>query len=421
MNYFLRKVIVTGLAAIFGIQNMVSMGAKRPEPAKQPTDQQRLVAGNTEFSLVLYRQLLNEFGKKDKDFNIFFSPNSISTALAMTYVGARGETEKQMSAVLHFLKDHERLHRAFAKLQNTLNADDENRDYQLHVANALWGQKGYGFLPEFLDRTQKYYGAGLQELDFVSATEKARQSINKWVEDKTKQKIKDLVKPGILNALTRLVLTNAIYFKGNWASQFEEKYTKEAPFSISPDKSVPVLLMYQKAKFKYAEYDDVQILELPYKSEDLSMIVMLPRQADGLAKLEKSLTPKTLREYLEKLRKREVRVYLPKFKLTCEFGLSKILAAMGMPDAFNVRNADFTGMTAGNELFISAVLHKAFVDVNEEGTEAAAATGVVMQLKSAPRPVPVFRADHPFLFLIRDTRTDSILFMGRLSNPQAAK
>ncbi len=421
MNPLPGKLVVIVLIALLGNWDMAKPAAKKAKPVKLTADQKKQVAGNTEFALDLYHQLQKELGKKGESSNLFFSPYSISTALAMTYGGARGETEKQMAEVLHFFPEQERLYRAFAALQKTMNEDTETRGYQLHVANALWGQKGYGFLPAFLDQTQKYYGAGLEELDFVSATEAARQTINSWVAAKTHQKIKDLIKPGVLNALTRLVLTNAVYFKGDWANPFKEKYTKEAPFYLSAEKSAPVPLMFQRESFGYAEYPEVQVLELPYTSDELSMIVMLPREADGLAKLEQSLTAKTLTQYLAKLRKKELLVYLPKFQLTCEFGLKTMLTAMGMRDAFNVRQANFTGMTSRDELFISAVIHKAFVEVNEEGTEAAAATGAVMSMKSAPLPPPVFRADHPFLFLIRDTRTNSILFMGRLVKPEAVK
>ena len=420
MNYFLRKVIVTGLAAIFGIQNMVSMGAKRPEPAKQPTDQQRLVAGNTEFSLVLYRQLLNEFGKKDKDFNIFFSPNSLSTALAMTYGGARGETQEQMADVLHFNLGQDRLHSAFEKLRKDLDAQEKDKGYQLSVANALWGQKGYPFLPDFLELTRKRYGAGLKQVDFSRETEKARKTINAWVEKQTKDKIKNLIPKNILTRLTRLVLTNAIYFKGDWASKFKEEKTQEEFFYTKSDKKIKVPLMHQTETFRYGQTDQLQILELPYKGEQLSMVVLLPKGRNDLGRLEKNLKPENLKNWLKKLRKRKVEVYLPKFKLTSKFSLSNILEKMGMPFAFDkpAGTADFSGMDGRRELFISAVLHKAFVEVNEEGTEAAAATAVVMSLRSMPTPPPVFRADHPFVFIIRDNPTGSILFMGRLANPK---
>ncbi len=299
-----------------------------------------------------------------------------------------------------------------------INAQGKQSGYELSVANALWAQKGYQFLRAFLNTTTTNYGAGLNQVDFVSATEAARKTINDWVEKKTEGKIKDLIKPGVFNTLTRLVLTNAIYFKGNWARQFEKVETKDSPFTVARDKNVTVPMMSQKAQFAYAETETLQLLELPYAGDQLSMVILLPKELDGLADLEKSLTPGSLRECLQGLRKQEVVVQVPRFKLTSEFSLARVLASMGMTDAFS-READFSGMTGDTELFISAVIHKAFVDVNEEGTEAAAATAVVMTLKSAPLRPPIFRADHPFLFLIRDNQSGSILFLGRVVNPRA--
>ena len=292
--------------------------------------------------------------------------------------------------------------------------------YQLSVANALWGQKGYGFLQEFIDLTKKYYGAGLREVDFVSAVEreKARKAINAWVEKQTKDKIKELIQPGVFTRLTRLVLTNAIYFKGDWASKFKEENTKPAPFYVTEEKSVEVPMMYQKGQFAYTEGEDAQVLVLPYKGDELSMLIVLPKKPSLLPSIERELTLKNLKVELERLRKQEVKVYLPKFKITWGvFKLNDILKAMGMKDAFSLPPADFSGMTGRKDLFISHVLHKAFVEVNEEGTEAAAATAVVMDRESAPAPPPVFRADHPFVFMIRDNRSGTILFMGRVTNP----
>lgn len=437
MNRLIKILFILLFFAVLLIQVPMVSGAKRSGSQEIPRDLQILVAGNTEFALVLYHQLRQDLGKENEEWNLFFSPYSISTALAMTYAGARGDTEAQMAKALHFPQadlfksgslmnrtilppwSRERLHNTFAQLGKELNGEGTERGYELHVANALWGQKGYEFLPEFLSLTQKHYGAGLQEVDFICAAEPARLDINKWVEGKTNQKIKDLIPSGVLNSLTRLVLTNAIYFKGDWKHQFQERFTKEAPFYVTAGKTVQAPLMLQRKEYNYAEPDDVQILELPYKSGQLSMIVFLPKTRDGLEKMEKSLTPGKLTDYLKKLRTTDVIVHLPKFKLTSEFSLKKILSALGMPDAFSPLKADFSGMTKKEKLFISAVLHKAFVDVNEEGTEAAAATGVVVGTTSVQMPPKEFRADHPFLFLIRDNRSESILFMGRLTNPKA--
>ncbi|MCK4307062.1 serpin family protein [candidate division WOR-3 bacterium] len=369
-------------------------------------DKKTVVDGNNMFALELYTEL------KEQEGNLFFSPYSISTALAMTYAGARGNTEKQMAEVLHFELSQKCLHPTFHSLISQLNA--QGKGYQLNIANALWGQKGYGFLEEFLELTKANYGAGLNEVDFVRDAESARKTINAWVEEQTKDKIKDLIKPGILDALTVLVLTNAIYFKGNWASQFKKKETKDSKFYVRANKTVKVPMMYQKEKFKYMETDGFQAIELPYVDNELSMVILLPKKREGLVELENSLNVDSLNKWLGNLRKQEVTIYLPKFKMTSEFRLEEVLASMGMPDAFSGQ-ADFSGMIGRKELFISAVIHKAFVDVNEEGTEAAAATAVVM----AKGTVPVFRfrADHPFIFLIRDISSGSILFLGRVVNP----
>ena len=367
-----------------------------------------LVEGNNAFALDLYAKL------KKREGNLFFSPYSISTALAMTYAGARGSTEKQMADVLHFELDRERLHPAFRGLIDRLNAQGKEGAYQLSVANALWGQKGYGFLKKFLDLTEANYGAGLKEVDFVKAAEAVRKTINAWVEKQTQEKIKNLIKRGILDADTCLVLTNAIYFKGNWASRFNNRYTKDSPFTIAPGKRVEVPMMFRSGKFKFLEQDTFYMLELPYVDDELSMVVLLPKEIDGLGELQNSLSTGNLKAWLRNLRKQEVRVYLPRFKTTSEFMLAEVLKFMGMTDAFSGR-ADFSGMTGRKGLSISAVIHKAFVEVNEEGTEAAAATAVVMK-RGGPRG-RVFRADHPFIFLIRDNRSGSILFLGRLLNP----
>jgi serpin B len=377
--------------------------------AAQEGDQTGLVAGNTRFAIELYNQLRKEDG------NLFFSPFSLSTALAMTYAGARGNTAAEMAQVLHFELAPERLHPAFAKLQQRLDvSEDEDAGYRLHVANALWPQEGYAFLPEFFELCQTHYRAGLQSVDYARATEEARQTINRWVEQRTENKIKELLKPGILTRLTTLVLTNAIYFKGDWAAQFDKDKTHDAPFTRLDGKQVSIPLMNQTGEFGYLEDADIQVLELPYAGEALSMVVLLPRKPQGLPALEESLSARKLADWLSKLRPRTVRVALPRFKMTSEFQLNDVLQALGMRDAFIAGRADFSGMTGSRGLFIGAVVHQAFVDVNEEGTEAAAATAVVMLKGGLP---PAFRADHPFLFLIRDVRTGSILFFGRVMDP----
>ena len=370
------------------------------------------VAGNTAFAFDLYSQLRSQEG------NFFLSPYSISTALAMTRGGARGETAAQMAKAMHFDLAQEKLHPAFAALESGLNAVQQKGQVKLAVANSLWPQKGHVFLPAYLDLCRINYGVAVKPLDFAGATESARQTINAWVEDKTNRKIQELIKPGILDATTRLVLVNAIYFKGNWSSQFDKQLTKPGPFHVSAGKTVETPMMQATKEFRYAESPEAQALELSYAGNDLSMLVLLPRDANNLAAFERSLSPDKLYAWIRSLRSREVQLWLPKFKTTSEFSLNQTLAALGMTDAFTPR-ADFSGMDGTTDLFISAVIHKAFVEVNEEGTEAAAATAVVMKLSAVhiPEEPVVFRADHPFLFLIRDNRTGSILFLGRIVDP----
>jgi serpin B len=379
--------------------------------APSKSDMAAVVRGNNEFAFDLYAQL------KQKDGNLFFSPQSISTALAMTYAGARGTTADEMAKTLHFTLKEDKLHPAFHALIEELNGAGKKRGYQLSVANALWGQKGYKFLPDFLQLTKKNYGAGLREVDFAGDTEGARKTINAWVEKETKDKIKDLLQPGILDSLTRLVLTNAIYFKGDWDRQFKKDLTRKEEFHVSADKKTEAMMMHDDGKFKYFDGGTFQALELPYKGKELSMVVLLPNKIDGLAEFEKTLTAAKVADWLPKLREQEVMVSLPKFKMTSEFSMKDTLAAMGIKQLFNPNGADLSGMDGTRNLFVSAVVHKGYVDVNEEGTEAAAATGVVVTLRAAPAH-PVFRADHPFLFLIRDNRSGSVLFLGRVANPQ---
>jgi serpin B len=380
---------------------------------KEDTDRAAVVKGNTEFALDLYARLAKQDG------NLFFSPYSISDALAMTSAGARGETLAQMTKVLH-LPDQERLHPAFSELIRSLNGHGLPRDYELTVVNALWGQRNYNFLPEFQQTIRTNYGAGIRKVDFKGATEEARQTINKWVEGQTHDKVKDLLKPDILNVNTRLVLTNAVYFKASWYSPFFEEQTKPKDFLLAGGKKATVPMMHQTAPFRYFENDAVQALELPYEGKDLSMVVLLPRKEDGLAGLEKALTPATLTAWLGGLADSVVAVSLPKFKVTAALDLKPTLAEMGMPDAFDFVKADFSGLNGKRDLAITAVVHKGFADVNEKGTEATAATAVVVGRRGGPEPV-VFRADHPFVFLIRDNHTGTVLFLGRLTEPASGK
>jgi serpin B len=392
--------------------------AERPPAAQKPGEDATAVAnGGNAFALDLYRQLA-----KDQKDNLFFSPASIHTALAMTYAGAGGRTADQMAKTLHFTLGKEKLHPAFGELMKFLNSPGKGYDgkpaYQLVVANALWGQKGYPFKPEFTKLVKANYEAGLNELDFRDEPV-ARKTINDWVAQQTKDKIKDLIPQGVINDLTRLVLTNAIYFKSNWAHQFQKQATKEEDFHVSTDKKVKASMMHQKHYFGYLETDAFQALEMPYMVNDLSMVVFLPKKVDGLPDFEKSLTVENLPKWVAGIRAEQVAVTFPKFKFTSQFGLADVLKGMGMADAFSPDAADFSGMTTMEKLFISAVIHKAFVAVDEEGTEAAAATAVFMTSFFSPPPGKPFTADHPFLFLIKHNKTGAILFLGRVMEPKA--
>jgi serpin B len=381
-----------------------------PACGQAQADLEAVTQGNAGFALDLYRELRAQEG------NLFFSPYSISTALAMTYAGARGETARQMAAVLHFTLEAGRLDAAFSELRTGLAALQRKRGIELATANSLWPQKRYPFLKEYLSLVRKYYRTKITPVDYVDDPADARYKINAWVERETKDKIRNLIaKPP--DPLTRLILVNAVYFKGDWDSPFEKSASVEMPFYAdgSPPSKVP--MMRQSHDFNYAEDEHAQVLELPYDGGGVSMLVILPRERDGLGKLEEALTKAVLDGWTGSLAACRVAVTLPRFKLESGFNLHEALAALGMKDAFDMDRADFSGMDGiPNWLYIMAVVHKAFVEVNEEGTEAAAATGVQMGVKSIPDSFQ-FRADHPFLFLIRENAGGGILFLGRVSNP----
>jgi serpin B len=392
--------------------------AEVPAPSTQD-----VVAGNTAFALDLYAKL------KTTDGNLFFSPYSISTALAMTYAGARGDTAAQMAKVLHFPTQQDQLHPAFAALESNLLTDQaiqKTGTVRLDVANSLWPQQKYPFLPDYLSLLKRYYDTSVTPLDYEKAPETARKTINDWVEQKTNRKITDLINPGTLNPLTRLVLADVVYFKGDWSEPFDSKQTAERPFHLASGKDVKCHMMAHNRDqdvYLYAETPDLQVVKLPYKYSDLCMIVLLPRKKNGLSALESELTPAKLAEWSGRdgrLDFSKVNVFLPKFTLTREVSLGQTLAAMGMTDAFTSK-ADFSGMDGQtNWLYIGEVAHKAFVAVYEKGTEATGATGVKLIGAAEPKGLPkVFRADRPFLFFIRDDRTGSILFLGRVMDPTA--
>lgn len=382
-----------------------------PDPqAHDPAVREQLVDGNTEFALALYRQLCRAGG------NLCFAPYSLSTALGMTYGGARGETARQMAATLHFRLPQEQLHAAFGELAALLRRVAAKGAIQLHLANALWPHVNYPFLADFLALTARSYGVTTTAVDYGDA-ETARTIINDWVAAQTNDKIQALIPAGTLNGLTRLLLVNAIYFKGQWAHPFDPTLTRPAPFWRTPDQSIPVPFMTKEQRFLYTENATVQIVGLPYAGDDLVMLIFLPRTTDGLAAFEAVMTMETLGPWIQDLTPTKVLVTLPRFQLSAAVQLNEQLHAMGMVDAFSDEKADFAGMDGTRLLYIGAVLHQAVITVNEEGAEAAAATAVEMKVRSIQPPPPVFRADHPFVFLILEQSTGTVLFLGRVVDP----
>uniref|UniRef100_A0A914XKF0 Serpin domain-containing protein n=1 Tax=Plectus sambesii TaxID=2011161 RepID=A0A914XKF0_9BILA len=348
------------------------------------------------------------------DENCFLSPVSISVALAMTYAGAAGNTRLQMNQVMfNGAKLDAEVHASFEELLSKLS--EAKNGYEMTTANKMYAQKGLAIQPNFMDKLSKHYRNSVHAVDFKSEAESARNEINGWVAEATKNRIKDLLAPGVLNSLTRLVLVNAIYFKGDWAEQFKKSNTMQATFYAASNKELRVDMMHLTKSFKYSDQADCQVLGMYYKGYELAMYVFLPKKRDGLAKLENSLTGKRMLQLIEGGKRTDVEVHLPKFKQEMSFGLGETLSSMGMSDLFDYNKADLSNITGDKSLHISAVIHKAFVEVNEEGSEAAAATAVMMKkcaMVTGPRaPPPKFIADHPFLFAISDGK--SLFFLGR--------
>ncbi|MEN3008576.1 serpin family protein [Pseudothermotoga sp.] len=359
------------------------------------------------FGIDLYKTLAS------KDGNIFFSPFSLSTALAMTYLGADGNTAEQMERVLHFEKGID-LHESFSKLIASLNEPSQN--YKLSIANALWLQKNYPLLRSFLDSVEKYYKAPVNMVDFVNNLENSVQRINTWIEEKTEGKIKNMITKDDVDNLTRLILTNAIYFKGVWEIPFDPSRTGKDLFYIDETTSVEVNMMKLTAMFKYFEDEQVQVLQLPYAGGRFSMVIVLPKENVRLSDVERKFSLQRLMHWLENLKILEVQVYLPRFKVEQRFSLKEILTKMGMVDAFT-DSADFSKIDGTKMLKIQNVIHQAFVEVNEEGTEAAAATAVIIGIKMGPKIPIIFKVDRPFLFFIHEKSNNVILFMGRVMKP----
>jgi len=382
---------------------------KTQEP-KLPSETESfdVIGANNQFAINFYSQI-----SKENEENIFFSPWSISTAFAIAYEGAKEMTAKEIQRVFGFPVDYNTRTAEFQAAISNLNPEDV--PYQLSVANALWLAERFEPLPEYVQTATTYYDSEVSTVDFIST--EGVDKINAWVEEKTNEKIKDILAPGSTNELTRLAITNAIYFKGNWVTQFNENDTRDDPFWITPNQEVAVPMMRLEPKiFNYTQTETMQIIKMPYEGDKLSMLVVLPNERDGLPELEESLSVENLQQWNEQLSPNEVRVFMPKFKMETEYFLIGPLSAMGMPTPFIEEDANFQGI-APIPLFISQAVHKAFVDVNEEGTEAAAATAIVVGTTSVKPPIPVFKADHPFVFLIQDDSTGNILFIGRVIDP----
>lgn len=397
----------------------LSMSAAALAKDEAPAGAPALAAANNAFAWDLYEAV------RGGDDNLFFSPYSVTTALAMARAGARGETAVAMDRVLHLagVDPSEGFRALVRSLEPPTVRDGVGRDarmvraYALDVANALWGQQGYPFEPAFTKLLADAYGAPLERVDFTD-TAGARRPINAWVEQRTRGKIRDIVPPGMPPPDTRLALANAIYFKANWAKTFSKYGTKEGEFTGPGGKIIRAPFMHLVHSYPHADLGAAWALEMPYKGRTTSMVVLLPKKKDGLADLEQALATLRPTDWSERLAKRRVDLKFPRFEFTRALDLTGTLARMGMGVAFDAAQADFSGMTKTEKLFIGAVLHKAFVAVDEEGTEAAAATVLVARGASFPREEPVpFHADHPFVFLIRHVPTNTILFLGRVTDP----
>jgi serpin B len=378
-------------------------------PQVTDADLKSVVDGDTAFAFDLYQAL------REQEGNLFFSPHSISVALAMTYAGARGETERQMADTLHFALPQQRLHPAFNALGLGL-AERAGEGLELHVANAIWGQTGEPFLPAFLDRLATDYDAGMRLVDFMREPDRSRETINKWASDETKGKIENLLPPELVDRDTVLILTNAIYFDGKWETRFQRDRAEPGEFTMLDGNRITTDMMSQEADLPYADVGDCLAVELPYQGGKLSMVVLLP-EGGGFGEFERSLDAERVQATVDRLRLASLDLTMPKFSCESAFGLRHTLSAMGMPVAFD-GGADFSGINGRGGLSITDVVHKAMVQVDEEGTIAAAATAVVVERGGPATPTRVI-VDRPFIFLIRDSATGAILFMGRVLDPRA--
>jgi len=396
--------------------NVAKSSLQRIVSPKIPLDDSKaLTDGNNAFALDIYQTL------RSQDGNLILSPFSISLALAMTYAGARNETESQMADTLHFDLPQGQLHSAFNALDQELASrgksnSDEEKPLQLNIANAVWAEQTYPFLQDYLDLIASNYGSGINLADFINQFESIRKEINDWVYDETQEKIKDLIPDGALNPDTRMVLVNAIYFKAEWLSQFEADDTYDAPFHLLDGTDITVKMMNQGTRLLYYQGDGFQAVELPYAGDIAAMDILVPDEGK-FEMVESSLNAGIFNQITNGMQPASVMLSLPKFIFESEFKLSDTLKSMGMKDAFDPGIADFSGMTNEDNLFISDVIHKAFVTVDEKGTEAAAATAVLIEATSAMMPDVTLTVDRPFIFIIRDKPSGQILFIGRVMNP----
>jgi len=384
-------------------------------PVVSSSDNASLMEGNRDFALNLYQEI------KGTDGNLFFSPYSISEALAMSYGGARSETEKQMAAALKFKLPQAQLHPAFNSLDQDLATrgqgakGKDGQGFRLNVANAIWGQQGFNFTPAYLDLLAQNYGAGMRIVDFKSSAEPSRLVINQWVSDQTEGKIKEVLPQGSVDDMTRLVLTNAVYFNAAWLSRFNKEATASDVFHPLTGNDISLPMMKNKARFKYLENDSLQAVELPYSGHKLSMVILLPG-ADKFKFFESALTGPGLSSLIQQMQDDSVKLTMPKFSFSSQIELKEALSQLGMPEAFTDK-ADFSGMDGQKDLLIEDVVHQAFVAVDEDGTEAAAATGISLGATSIELNFKEMKVDRPFIFIIRDIPTNSIIFIGRVTNP----
>jgi serpin B len=381
-----------------------------------------LVEGSGEFAFALIEQLVAEQAqRKEPSGNLAVSPYSISTALAMTYAGARGETATEMAKTLRFSAvPAPLLHDTFADLLSVVNANPRANYFTIHTANRLWAEADFvpEIRPEFREVTSRHYGAEIAPLSFKTDAEAARATINHWINEQTGDKIPKLIPPRGVDNLTRLVLTNAVHFHGFWESAFDERMTKPADFHVSSDETVEVPTMQQQARLPYLEEEELQLVALPVRGEMFSMVFVVPRGSQTLAGVRSRIAGHSFTQLVRRMKPEEVDLHVPRFTIKSSFELAPTLSAMGMPRAFSVEDADFSGINGQKNLYIGKVFHEALVDVNETGVEAAAATAVVVKRKASPAEVTLVRLDRPFVFALRDNRTGSILFLGQVVNPK---